>query len=293
MIIFSDIHLNENKLRTESILKNIKSIIEKHGDQDVVFNGDLIDYGERLPSSLVDYLIEVISLFKKKIFWISGQHDLYENNKSFFSNINLLKDNIKIITNKVFYYKNYALVPFKRNREDYEKMIKEINKDKIIITHIPVREAIITNEEKYVSCRIFDDFKLVIGGDIHNGKRYGKMQYVGCFAHSSFKDDECPNRYGFIKNNDILIYNINCFFYKIVKKEKEKITTPEKITNIKNQTKQNIEGDFASIFNVKKSKISITKISDLNKEPHKCLDKYCEENNIKNNEKKEMKKFIS
>ena len=112
LIFISDIHLGSNSIKH---LHKICSIIKNLDYEFIIIGGDLID-----SSTFELNNLKIFKKLKKKIFFISGNHEYYLNN--YTNKLERLKNfNLRFLNNKSFKLNNINIVGISDNQTMYSK----------------------------------------------------------------------------------------------------------------------------------------------------------------------------
>ena len=154
-IFISDVHLGSNSV---IYLKKIIKRIEDIKYDVLIIGGDLVD----LSSFKIEYL-ETFKTVKKKILYVTGNHEFYlKNSEKIFRS--LTRNKIKIIDSKKFQIDDLNIIGIGDNTSSTDqlnliKKLKAKNKFNLLVIHKPIFWD-----------KIGDKIDLMLSGHTHNGQ---------------------------------------------------------------------------------------------------------------------------
>ena len=193
IIHLADIHFNVNM--KEKRLKILSNSINMEKADYVIITGDVVDTGKIVNNR--EKMQELFSFFKKiakenKIIISLGNHDIKVDSRSFFSELNKIK-NIYVLDNDIYqddsvYICGFTLPNVYFYNETGDELEQEFisfldghtnltkglpkNKIKIALIHSPLR---ITNKE--ILSRI-SNYDIILSGHTHDGMVFDLLKYL-------------------------------------------------------------------------------------------------------------------
>jgi hypothetical protein len=172
-ILFSaDLHIKlgaknvpiEWALNRYDLLEEQLDDLQHHADI-IVLGGDIFD---KLPNMAeLDVYFRLISIFRKPTFIIPGNHEALKKDTTFLTQLKFVSSSINpdvVIIDDYFTYEGIDFIPYNRLK-DFEKNGHEFSSN-VLVTH--VRGEIPPHVKPEVDLSIFDQWKVVLAGDLHS-----------------------------------------------------------------------------------------------------------------------------
>ena len=195
-LLLADLHLHTlPSWRYEWCKKFVDDLLKSKEYEHLYILGDAIEIRDKVDSRTLNLLIKLLTQWKcGDVVWLSGQHDSFIPGYATLhemDGIGIKKGNIYVVDNEVFEHDDNYFIPYQRQDENYLELLKQIPSDKIVFTHLPVKEMIelfgATNV-KAISLKKFKRFKMVISGDIHKFHDFENFHYVGAPSQRDWRD---------------------------------------------------------------------------------------------------------
>ena len=171
-IFLSDFHLGSN---SKEYLDKVISILNKIQYDFLLIGGDLID-----SSSFKLKYLEKLKLLKKKIFFVTGNHEYYLNNTHEILEV-LQKNGVLYLNNSSLIYKNLNIIGLNDNQtvSSQKKIALKLKKEhlfNLVLVHKPSVWSFIRNK-----------VDLVLAGHTHNGQIFPfnllvKLKFKFCYG---------------------------------------------------------------------------------------------------------------
>lgn len=207
-VLISDVHFNINTLPVAS--KALTKAVELSNDLQVplIVCGDLHDTKANLRGECVKAMLDILNLKNDQVtIVLAGNHDKI-NEKSDQDSLEFLRGTA-IVIRQLTCFRNFALMPYYHNPDEYVKTIEKIPKDKVIFCHQGVTGALpgeytmdksAVNKDKLAGRRI-------ISGHYHTRQTIelpdgGSWSYVGNPYTLNFAEAKDPEKGIQILKND-------------------------------------------------------------------------------------------
>jgi len=171
-IFLSDFHLGSN---SKEYLDKVISILNKIQYDFLLIGGDLID-----SSSFKLKYLEKLKLLKKKIFFVTGNHEYYLNNTHEILEV-LQRNGVLYLNNSSLIYKNLNIIGLNDNQtvSSQKKLALKLKKEhlfNLVLVHKPSVWSFIRNK-----------VDLVLAGHTHNGQIFPfnllvKLKFKFCYG---------------------------------------------------------------------------------------------------------------
>ena len=171
-IFLSDFHLGSN---SKEYLDKVISILNKIQYDFLLIGGDLID-----SSSFKLKYLEKFKLLKKKIFFVTGNHEYYLNNTHEILEV-LQRNGVLYLNNSSLIYKNLNIIGLNDNQtvSSQKKLALKLKKEhlfNLVLVHKPSVWSFIRNK-----------VDLVLSGHTHNGQIFPfnllvKLKFKFCYG---------------------------------------------------------------------------------------------------------------
>ena len=171
-IFLSDFHLGSN---SKEYLDKVISILNKIQYDFLLIGGDLID-----SSSFKLKYLEKLKLLKKKIFFVTGNHEYYLNNTHEILEV-LQRNGVLCLNNSSLIYKNLNIIGLNDNQTvpSQKKLALKLKKEhlfNLVLVHKPSVWSFIRNK-----------VDLVLSGHTHNGQIFPfnllvKLKFKFCYG---------------------------------------------------------------------------------------------------------------
>ena len=172
LIFLSDLHLGSN---SQEYLDKVISILSKIQYDFLLIGGDLID-----SSSFKLKYLEKFKLLKKKIFFVTGNHEYYLNNTHEILEV-LQRNRVLYLNNSSLIYKNLNIIGLNDNQtvSSQKKLALKLKKEhlfNLVLVHKPSVWSFIRNK-----------VDLVLAGHTHNGQIFPfnllvKLKFNFCYG---------------------------------------------------------------------------------------------------------------
>ena len=172
LIFLSDLHLGSN---SQEYLDKVISILSKIQYDLLLIGGDLID-----SSSFKLKYLEKFKLLKKKIFFVTGNHEYYLNNTHEILEV-LQTNGVFYLNNSSLIYKNLNIIGLNDNQtvSSQKKLALKLKKEhlfNLVLVHKPSVWSFIRNK-----------VDLVLAGHTHNGQIFPfnllvKLKFKFCYG---------------------------------------------------------------------------------------------------------------
>lgn len=194
-LIATDLHLTANA-RDEyrwKILELLGGIAERGGFRTIVILGDLTDYKDKHPASLVNRLVRALSELSRyfDIVILKGNHDYLLNERAFFEFLNEL-EGVRFITDPVV-IDGDLWMPHTRDAELWH--VWAVNGPyRNVFMHQTISGALASNGQRMEGdiSSVIEAQHFVISGDIHVPQTINGVEYVGSPYHVHFGDNFDP-----------------------------------------------------------------------------------------------------
>ena len=171
-IFLSDFHLGSN---SKEYLDKVISILNKIQYDFLLIGGDLID-----SSSFKLKYLEKLKLLKKKIFFVTGNHEYYLNNTHEILEV-LQRNGVLYLNNSSLIYKDLNIIGLNDNQtvSSQKKLALKLKKEhlfNLVLVHKPSVWSFIRNK-----------VDLVLSGHTHNGQIFPfnllvKLKFKFCYG---------------------------------------------------------------------------------------------------------------
>jgi len=171
-IFLSDFHLGSN---SKEYLDKVISILNKIQYDFLLIGGDLID-----SSSFKLKYLEKLKLLKKKIFFVTGNHEYYLNNTHEILEV-LQRNKVLYLNNSSLIYKNLNIIGLNDNQtvSSQKKLALKLKREhlfNLVLVHKPSVWSFIRNK-----------VDLVLAGHTHNGQIFPfnllvKLKFKFCYG---------------------------------------------------------------------------------------------------------------
>ena len=176
ILIFSDLHLSDaTKSLAERLLEQILS-----EDVDVVFHlGDLFELKDRIPNHLQKLVIDFVSRLVdqgKQFYTLFGNHDGYIRDFPSAVYLNHIKGAYLITEPKVV-LDQFFFVPYDSNFQNLKSVLENSPDVPFCCIHADIEK--LSPAKEALPQNLFDSFRYVFAGHIHQPQRSGKFICVG------------------------------------------------------------------------------------------------------------------
>tara|TARA_B100000989_G_scaffold31663_1_gene20192 strand:+ start:545 stop:1477 length:933 start_codon:yes stop_codon:yes gene_type:complete len=171
-IFLSDFHLGSN---SQEYLEKVISILNKIQYDFLLIGGDLID-----SSSFKLKYLRKFKLLKKKIFFVTGNHEYYLNNTHEILEA-LKRNGVLYLNNSALIYKNLNIIGLNDNQNvsSQKNLVLKLKKEhlfNLVLVHKPLVWSFIRNK-----------VDLVLSGHTHNGQIFPfnflvKLKFKFCYG---------------------------------------------------------------------------------------------------------------
>jgi hypothetical protein len=177
-----------------------------------VFMGDVFEIKDRLDSRVADLFLSFVCK-GDDCAWITGQHDTYAPGKATLGglryNMFVCDDRMSAISvsGDLLLY----TVPFARNLEYYREMLSKVPDDSLLLTHMPIYEALQQfgpDPDTMIHAKEFSRFKWTYSGDIHNHQTHGRFSYIGAPSQRDWRDQGVDGKIG-VLYDDLTFERLN------------------------------------------------------------------------------------
>lgn len=215
MILTADLHLtnNPNDSYRFGIFDELIKISKKYKDKNVFILGDLTDYKNNHPSSLVNLIIENLTKLKNSginVFILKGNHDFEDENLPYFKFLSNMSG-VKFFSNAeeiTVNGNNILMLPYTKDLNTWKPFFGRSYD--YILTHATVNDCMASDSfimKKDLSVNFFNEnFKVnrIYSGDIHVPQVLENFEYVGAPYRIRFGDTYDPHLV--IVDNDCSVY---------------------------------------------------------------------------------------
>lgn len=245
-------------------IRELESKVDLH-----IIGGDLFD---RLPSmEELQLYFEFIRGVEVPTFIFDGNHEATKKNQTFFSHLQEVTEHLN---DKVYIYTSgeelldFGILPY--NELHTKNSIEKFERVKILFTH--VRGEIPPHVKPEVDLSRFDKFDIVFAGDLHaHSNTQRNIVYPGSPMTTSFHRTEVETGYLLIDEENWSWewhkFDLPQLIRKTVQSEKEMIPTNY------HHTIYELEGDLATLSEIKNSELLDKKVIKRASETSLILDK--------------------
>lgn len=214
-LLLADLHLHHMPLwRMEWANSFIAELLELNKTLQVplVLLGDVFEIQDRVEARIINQFLNLIVNWNNSVIWITGQHDSYLPGRATLEGLDGVGQ-LKIVDREVYESEvGFFCVPYARKEEDYRKHLETIPDGATLLTHTPIREALIefNAKAKGIEQAEFERFRLVLSGDIHKYASFGNFHYIGAPCQRDWRDRGADGKIGVLfKDGTWERYNIN------------------------------------------------------------------------------------
>jgi len=237
-----------------------------------IIGGDLFD---RVPSmdELTLYFDFVKGVSVRTIIY-DGNHEATKKNKTFFSNLKRVTNELNPLVRVVDELEygemvphDYAILPY---ADLHKKDVIENIKADVLFTH--VRGEIPPHVQPEVDLDRFDKFKVVFAGDLHAHENTQRnIVYPGSPMTTSFHRNHVKTGYLLIDNKD---WSWTWHEFDLPQLIRKTVTDPSEMVQTEyDHTIYEIEGDVSDLSNIKNSELLDKKVIKRKTEATLILDK--------------------
>lgn len=228
VLFLADLHIMLKKnipiewqyARYTILVQNLKHIIKDNNIDKVIFGGDTFD---KLPTLLeFAILTSILQEINIPCIIFSGNHEMLNKRKSFIDYLDGLISNLEVI-NKYSTIENFDILPYEKLHSGWYP-----SGNKLLFTH--VRGAIEPHVKPEIDLNVFNDYELVIAGDLHSHSNSQRnIVYPGSPMTLTFTKKE-------VKGHGVIVLDTETLVWKHIELKlpqmlKLDITEKESITN--------------------------------------------------------------
>ena len=213
-LLIADLHLHQHpRWRLDWCREFVDWVLQEHAKpgRNLCLMGDVFESRDHLDSRVSNLFLELVFKWQQvagEVSWIAGQHDSYLPGKA---TLQALKhSNVLVVDDQVHHSPHIGatLVPYARDKGVYRGYLKSINSGEVLLTHLPVKEAlegIGAPGGDEISVTEFSRFSFVLSGDIHNPHvlKDPIVHYVGAPSQRDFRDKHVVGRIGLLTVRDV------------------------------------------------------------------------------------------
>lgn len=291
-LMLADLHLLERPLwRFEWLEKFLAQL--QAGDYEgaplpLFLMGDVFEVRDKVDSRVVNMLVEFIRDWKEDVVWVCGQHDSHRPGRGTLEglhNSTFGNKKVYVVDRDVFYHEATDTwhVPFCREEVNYRTLLDKVPTDALVITHLPLKEAIEefgAKDVHNVSVKEFNRFDWTYSGDIHKYVDYNddKFSYVGGVVQRDWRDKGMEGQFGILKNGRMTRYATDGPLH-VVYDGKTKLD-PSRQYIVKSLPNVNIEGEANIIERVGAVSVDLdsVELTDTSKTSDALISDYVKDN---------------
>ena len=206
IVHLADIHIKDDMDEYIAVFDTLFQTIinHKYPKPLIVIAGDIIDNRKRITPEVIRqtlHLLDGLSSIGTTII-IDGNHDITENNQTAIRYLEVITTTNTNNNTNLHYLSKSGYYPFDNVTIAFSSLVDsstdilpyptdDANQLIIGLGHFPVEGSINSNSERVIKLSKFDNYPLVLLGDIHKAKRYGtNCQYAGSLIAQNHGEEQ-------------------------------------------------------------------------------------------------------